>query len=355
MLERGCIKLAKWALTMLLITYVGFYGIYTGFYWLVNTIDYSIYNRYASSNKFDKNIYFNEDIENKTHIFLQICEIKELKVLLTNPIKQISYRCMNDNIDKIRNIMNKNEAYLRYLEENDTSVNDAMKFIKKMAYLDDKVLQMDIYLVFLIMCICTVGLFKYRKSFYIIAGITYLIVMASNFSDGLSDYIVTNVINIITKLQSDVFTYQNMEYAKSFYTEAFKESMMTFIIFDTILQIFSNKNSEKKQYQMRYVFESLNVQINFLVEQGTNDDKYVGRISCNTKLIYKECDRKIKELKKRQKLYKNTYQLECWIKLRDNIDILAKNYFTTRNTYSTKEYVQFLRHTRDCMIKCHLL
>lgn len=349
------IKFFGWGITMLVILFCGFYGIYAGFYPLVNTIDNSIYNRYASNNKFDKNIYFNEDVENETHIYLQICEIKELKVLSTNPIKQNIYRCMNDNIDKVRNIMNKNKDYLHYLEKNHTSVNDAMEFIKKMAYLDDKVLQMDIYLVFLIMCICTVSLFKYRKSFYICAGITYLIIMASTFSDGLSDYIVTNVINIIAKLQSGVFSYQNMEEAKAFYIEAFKESMLTFIIFDTVMQIRDNKNSEKKQYQMRYAFESLNVQINFLVEQVENDDKYVGKIICNTKLIYKECDRKIKELKKRQKFYKNTYQLECWIKLRDSIDILAKNYFTTRNAYSTKEYVQFLRHTRDCMIKCHLL
>ena len=355
MLEKGCIKLAGWVITMLVILFCGFYGIYAGFYPLVNIIDNSIYNRYASNNKLEKNIYFNEDVESRTYIFKEICEIKELKVLSTNPIKQITYRCMNDNIDKVRNAMNKNKDYLRYLEENHTSVNDAMEFIKKMASLEYKVLQMDIYLVFLIMCICTVWIFKYRKIFYILAGITYLIAMASIFSDGLSDYIVTNAINIIAKLESRVFTYQNMEYAKAFYTEAFKESMLTFIIFDTVMQIRDNKNSEKKQYQMRYAFESLNVQINFLVEQDTNDDKYVGRIRCNTKLIYKECDRKIKELKKRQKFYKNTYQLECWIKLRDNIDILAKNYFTTRNAYSTKEYVQFLRHTRDCMIKCHLL
>lgn len=216
MCNETAIKLVKWAFSIWIVLYIGFYGIYFGFYQLVNNVDVSIYYRYATENQFDWSVYFNEDVEEKTGIFSEINQVNEITELPQNSSKQAIYRCMNENIDKIVNIMNENENYLHYLEENNTSIENATKYIQKMAFMDDKILQMDIYLVFLLMCVITVGVFKYRKSFYVIAGITYLLVMASVFSDGLSDYLVTNAINIFAKMQSSIFTYQNMEEAKVF-------------------------------------------------------------------------------------------------------------------------------------------
>ena len=208
------VKWLKWLLSIFIVLGIVPYAIYLGFYQLVNNIDASIYNRYATENQFDWPVYFNKNVEEKTGILSEIEQ--EIIELPQNSSKQEIYRCMNENIDKIINIMNKNADYSNYLEENNTSIEKAAKYIQKMALMDDKILHMDIYLVLVLMCVITVSVFKYRKSFYVIAGITYLLVVASVFSDGLSDYLVTNVINVFAKMQSSIFTYQNMEEAKVF-------------------------------------------------------------------------------------------------------------------------------------------
>ncbi len=353
------IKLVKWALSILIVLYIGFYGIYFGFYQLVNYVDDSIYNRYATENQFDWSVYFNEDVEEKTGIVSEINQVIEIIELPQNSSKQAIYRCMNENIDKIVNIMNENENYLHYLEENNASLENVTKYIQKMAFMDDKILQMDIYLVFLIMCVITVGVFKYRKSFYVTAGITYLLVMASVFSDGLSDYLVTNAINIFAKMQSSIFTYQNMEEAKIFFIDAFKESMMTFIIFDTVMQILGDKKDEKKRYQIRYAYNSLNIQIDYFKEQENKEYKFVGKMNFKANYILKVCNRekkKFEKLKRKQDKHNKIFdkhedQLSCWESLRDSIVFLIGN----KNSYSIEEYLRILKKARDSMVQCHLL
>ena len=70
MCDETVIKFGKWALSILIVLYIGFYGIYFGFYQLINNVDVSIYNRYATENQFDWPVYFNEDVEEKTELEL---------------------------------------------------------------------------------------------------------------------------------------------------------------------------------------------------------------------------------------------------------------------------------------------
>lgn len=357
MFDETAIKLVKWLFSIVIVLGIVPYVIYLGFYQLVNNIDASIYNRYATENQFDWPVYFNKNVEEKTGILSEIEQ--EIIELPQNSSKQEIYRCMNENIDKIISIMNKNANYSNYLEENNTSIEKAAKYIQKMALMDDKILHMDIYLVLVLMCVITVSVFKYRKSFYVITGITYLLVVASVFSDGLSDYLVTNVINVFAKMQSSIFTYQNMEEAKVFFIDAFKESMMTFIIFDTVMQILDDKKYEKKQYQIRFVYNSINIQIDYFKEQEKSEYKFIGKMNFKANYILKDCNREIRKfekLKREQKkhnkiLDRYVYQLSCWESLRDSIDLLIYN----KNSHSTEEYVGILKRARDSMIQCYLL
>ena len=146
MFDETAIKLVKWLFSIVIVLGIVPYVIYLGFYQLVNNIDASIYNRYATENQFDWPVYFNKNVEEKTGIFSEIEQ--EIIELPQNSSKQEIYRCMNENIDKIINIMNKNANYSNYLEENNTSIEKAAKYIQKMALMDDKILHMDIYLVY---------------------------------------------------------------------------------------------------------------------------------------------------------------------------------------------------------------
>lgn len=42
MCDETVIKFGKWALSILIVLYIGFYGIYFGFYQLINNVDVSI-------------------------------------------------------------------------------------------------------------------------------------------------------------------------------------------------------------------------------------------------------------------------------------------------------------------------
>ena len=88
------IKLVKWAISIVVVLYIGVYGIYFGFYKLVNYVDDSIYIRYATENQFDWSVYFNEDVEEKTGIVSEINQITEIMELPQNSSKQAIYVCM---------------------------------------------------------------------------------------------------------------------------------------------------------------------------------------------------------------------------------------------------------------------
>ena len=50
MCDETVIKFGKWALSILIVLYIGFYGIYFGFYQLINNVDVSIYNSNGQGN-----------------------------------------------------------------------------------------------------------------------------------------------------------------------------------------------------------------------------------------------------------------------------------------------------------------
>lgn len=99
MCDETVIKFGKWALSILIVLYIGFYGIYFGFYQLINNVDVSIYNRYATENQFDWPVYFNEDVEEKTGIVSEINQIDEIIELPQSSSKQAIYKCMYENTD----------------------------------------------------------------------------------------------------------------------------------------------------------------------------------------------------------------------------------------------------------------
>lgn len=68
--------------------------------------------------------------------------------------------------------------------------------------------------------------------------------------------------------------------------------MMTFIIFDTVMQILG----EKKRYQIRYAYNSLNIQIGYFKEQENKEYKFAGKMNFKANYILKDCNREIKKL-----------------------------------------------------------
>ena len=89
---------------------------------------------------------------------------------------------------------------------------------------------MAMYLSFVVICIVSLTKFKYRKGFYVASAIVYLIAMTSIFSDGLTDYIVSNIFAFVAKINKETFTYIDMNIVKEYFLDTLKESMMKEIL-----------------------------------------------------------------------------------------------------------------------------
>lgn len=238
----------------LLIVWFLFPGMYMGAYRLINNVDSSIYARYATNEKFEENVFFNAEIEENTKIIEQLeSEINDF--VGVSRIQEFAY-VITEHQSEVEDIVSNNEKYQAYLISVGSSVDDLIDWSEKTAALDDKILMGCLYLTFLLISIIMVIPFGFRKTFYVCAGITYTIAMLSMFTDGISDYLVANVLSFLAKLSSDVFTYRDMEQWNLIINQAFKESTLTFIIFDTVVQLCQNNKEERLEKSCRYIYSS---------------------------------------------------------------------------------------------------
>lgn len=346
------IKFVVFSGVMLLIMFSVFPSMYMGVYKLINNIDSSIYMRYATNNKYDKNIFFGN--ENGTDILNQI----EHEIDLSEVIRiQDFARIIFEHQDDVKAIINENDEYQKYLINTGSSVDELIEWSEKISLLDDNLSMACLYLTFLIISFIMVVPFKFRKTFYICAGITYAVAILSTFSDGISDYLVANVLSLIAKLSSDVFTYRDMEETKFIFMEAFKESTLTFIIFDTVIQMCQNNYKEKKEKVARYLYCSLEVQCSYLSQCCNSSKEYRAKLLVPINEVVKKCNKMIKKnekVLKRKKLSPNRkFNLE---KQDEDLEQLKKMLFDICNHYckmrTTKEYVLYLRQIQCLMYKC---
>lgn len=324
---------------------------YMGSYELINNVDSSIYVRYATNNKYDKNIFFEN--ENGTAILEQLeneIDLSEVKRI------QDFARIIVEHQEDVKTAINENEEYQKYLIDNGSSVDELIEWSEKISLLDDNLSMACLYLFFLVISFIMVVLFKFRKTFYIFAGIIYAVAILSAISGGISDYLVANVLSLIAKMSSDVFTYRDMEETKLIFFEAFKESTLTFIIFDTVVQICQNNHKEREEKAVRYLYSSLEIQCSYLNQFCTSSNVYIAKLMVPINVIVKMCNKTIKSNRKkidRKKVSTNRKiafqkQNEELEKLKELLFYIYYNY----EEHTTNEYILYLRQIQNLMYNC---
>lgn len=213
------------------------------------------------------------------------------------------------------------------------------------------------YLTFLLVSFIMVVLFKFRKTFYIFAGTIYAVAILSTFSDGISDYLVANVLALIAKLSSDVFTYSDMEEIKLIFFGAFKESMLSFIIFDSVIQICQNNYKEKKVREVRYLYGSLEAQCAYLNQFRDLSKGYSAKLLVPKDEVVKRCDKMIKmnnKMLKGKKILPDTKkdlekQNEELAQLKKLLEIYSNcgSMFTTNKHIFNLRQIQYLMRKYD--------
>ncbi len=358
--DRVALKIVSFSLVFLLIISLLFPGMYMGAYKLINHVDPSIYARYATNQKFDENIFFKAEVEEKTGIIEQLqTEIPDLATV--SRIQEFASVILQ-NQSKVERILANNEKYQDYLKNAGSSVEDLIDWSKKTAALDDKIIMGCLYLTFLIISAIMVILFGFRTAFYIGAGIVYGISILSAFSDGISDYLVANVFAFIAKLSSDIFTYQDMNQFNIIFSQAFKESTLTFIIFDTVVQTFQSNKKTHLEKSCRYIYSSMEIQRSYL-EQFQNfsdpDYAYIAKMKLPTAAVENLCSKEIKSCTKKlhrkflSDTQKNSFRIRCndHEQLKENLRVIRSN----TQPRTTKEYISLLRQIQLLMYKCNIV
>ena len=330
--------------------------LYSGTYELINHTDTSIYTRYATGNKYKENIFFNTDVETSTGILSELEEnIEEMDNVKS---KQDFAKVISENKEKVKQIINGNNKYRQYLSDQGSSVEELFEWSEKTAELVNNISQLSLFLLCMIFAGITVIAFKCRKTFYFIAGVIYTITIMSMFSGGISDYLVLKAMNVFLKLDKETLSYQDMDTMKSLFIQAYKESMVTFIIFDTIIQIVQGDRERKRKEEIRYIIYSLDYQINFLKKYKNDDYQYVARLKIPARTLLKKCRRKQKSLERSlNKAGKNIHSNSRIINEKNNIDKLMNKINEIINfniARTTIEYIKILTEIRIHMYVLHI-
>lgn len=332
-------------------------SMYRGAYSLIDNVDSSIYARYATNEKFEENIFFNEKIEKDTGIIEQLeREIDDF--IGVSRIQEFAY-VITENQNEVEDIISNNEKYQTYLINIGSSVDELIDWSEKTVAIDDKILMGCLYLTFLFISIIMVIPFGFRKTFYVCAGVIYTIAMLSMFTDGISDYLVANVLAFLARLSSDVFTYRDIEQWNLIINQAFKESTLTFIIFDTVVQIYQNNKKERVKNALIYIFCSIDSQCSYLEQFQSDTDAYIAKIILPVDFLVQYCIKKMKIYKrkmtnkrlseiKKDALY---VQYGYYEQLKEKLIFLRYN---NSKRYTTKEYIFHLRQIQWLMHKCDI-
>lgn len=236
----------------------------------------------------------------------------------------------------------------------ESSVDDMLDWSRKMAKLDDNIALVCLYIIFLLISFVMVVPFGFRTFFYLSAGITYIFSMLSVFSDGVSDYLIANILSLLAKLTDDTFTYKDMEQWEIIFNQAFKESTLTFIIFDTVIQTYQNYNKEKIEKKFKYLYASLEIQCSYLKE--IKNSSYVARLKVNVKDIQKYCKKNIKqynkEINKKNILPSWKNSLIVWHSYYEKLEELLEFMENNNQEFTSKEYIAYLRKIQWLMYIC---
>lgn len=302
------------------------------------------WNGIIGKNENLKTISFEGNIDEVVNDINLLIEAYELRLFL------------DEHIDEVLEIAKANDDYVEYLVRQGSTLDDLSNFVYKMALIDDYILRVTMYTLFLIICVASLGFFKYRKGFYITAAIIYVIAMTSVFSGGLTDYVVTKIINVFVQINQDSFSYYDMEIFDLYLMDTLKESFMTVIIFDTILQFGHEKNEIQKRKNIRYVFQSLDMQINYLQTVQNHENVYIARLNIPSIGLEKECKASIKKWRKSLEVQKdkNDYYYKCKRNYEGNKALYQKlNWIRSNNeAYSNEYYISILKEIKELMIEC---
>lgn len=243
---------------MFILCFVLTFVIFINTYTIINFLNPEIYYRYASEGEFTKDVYLSEDIEKNTNIFNDIKKIAEINSQdMQINTRQGLYRVLVVDHDVTKQVLEKNQKYKDHLEKNNLDLDGLLLFAENFSKLDENIIRAGFYLSFIILLMAYLLLFKYRKRIYLAGAALYIFSNLDLFSDGLFG-------NIMYYLIDKWLTYEEYTLYLNSLIPTLKEAILTFIIIDTMVQVYRDKKLSTRTYSIKHVYFSLEKIKNFI-------------------------------------------------------------------------------------------
>lgn len=313
---------------------------YMNSYKLINKIDNRIYDMYATSGKYTQNMFFSKDIEEKTNIYSELNNLVIKDEIEINRMQDFCNELLN-NKSGVNELLENNVNYIKYLENENLTIDEFWFFVSKMSSLDINILKDILYIIMLILVLILYFVFNWRKGIYIVIFILYFIFILNDFSGGLFSYIIYEPLqNLNQFIKLDRMSIETYSTIFDLLLPITKESILTFILLDTVCQTIKDQKQKKKENLINETLSSLKLIRVALMSYKLQDYIYITGLRINflplikifSEKKYKQ-DKNATELLKLMKLFdeNNQYALSqkeleekivITIKLIENTNIL---------------------------------
>lgn len=263
--------------------------VYAGLYEVVNFMDVKAYFRYASDGKFEEDFYFKNAEESGTEIFSTLYGIVPNENIPSR--MQDYFKMLLEHEKELREKFNSNNEYLKYLQSNDTTVNDVISYMKKIVSLDEIFLHAGMYIGMLIFILILYFWYKWRIRIFIISGMLYFILVIDSFMSGIFlDAFYPVLRNVLERFNENnhLLSYEEYITLSKKFLPATREAALTFIILDTVVQ--SIKDTKKRKISSRFLtaYFELEFTLKFL-DHMKNDLVVTNLKTVDLEAIYSLC------------------------------------------------------------------
>ena len=309
--------------------------LYSGSYYIINHVDTSIYDRYATDGKYSDNIFFSEKIEEETNIFSEI--VNKLGISIESiERKQDIAKIIYENREEVSEVISSNNKYCNYLKEKGATIDEFFLWNKKIAEIDEIFFETIIFILCLVYAFIWILIFKWRTAFYIGSGIIYIICTLSYFSGGITDYLLVNLANCFPKEVFSSITYLDMEEMRNLFISGFKESMLAFIIFDTLFQAAESNRTLRAEKEIKNIIYSLDYLILQLSRYANSTCIYKIKAKYTVASLINICNKKDNDANYR------------------NLKIQLEDREFWDEGHTTIEYLQKFKIIRQYIFRCRL-
>lgn len=223
---------------------------------LINKVDPGIYYRFATDNKYSEDVFFSAEVAKKTAIDKTIERVFELKAEKEPENTQEKFLRLLEDETLLMDQISKNKDFIEYLDNKKLDLSDVITYMKSFIDLDYRLMSASFYFSALIIFIILYWFCSFRIELYLLAGFLYIFSNLNIFTSGMFANIFYPFMHGISKVMREEYTFDQYTMYVNF-LPTIKEAFLSYIIFDTVFQVFKESREKRVSKRLTYIYCSI--------------------------------------------------------------------------------------------------